>query len=204
MVTREFIQRDPRYPIPVAAGACVEFNYPNPHGRRLSLPRSQHRSELVPVDDDTVGPVLAHLARHHLHRHAHAHGLRLDIGELGRHHRSFLERHQRHGVGHELSESFWTLVDRGIGVNLPAAAEAKRRHGVVYACCAQLARGNRMDAAVFAHGADQRITGVSGSVVTGYFHLDSSSLGRSARSGRCLEEGRGTLLPEILPAQNFY
>jgi hypothetical protein len=35
--TRTFLQRDPRYPIPPAVEARVEFNYPNPSGRRLSL-----------------------------------------------------------------------------------------------------------------------------------------------------------------------
>ena len=37
-VTRQFVQRDPRYSIPMAVDACVEFNFPNPSGRRLVLP----------------------------------------------------------------------------------------------------------------------------------------------------------------------
>ena len=37
-VTRQFVQRDPRYAVPVAVDACVEFSFPNPNGRRLVLP----------------------------------------------------------------------------------------------------------------------------------------------------------------------
>jgi hypothetical protein len=35
--TKSFVQRDPRYAIPPNVDARVEFNYPNPEGRRLSL-----------------------------------------------------------------------------------------------------------------------------------------------------------------------
>lgn len=36
--TRSTVQRDPRYAIPPLVEACVEFRYPNPKGRRLSMP----------------------------------------------------------------------------------------------------------------------------------------------------------------------
>jgi hypothetical protein len=35
-VIKTFAQRDPRYPIPPAVDARVEFSYPNPGGRTLS------------------------------------------------------------------------------------------------------------------------------------------------------------------------
>ena len=35
--TRQFAQRDPRYPVPIAVDASLEFNFPNPGGRRLVL-----------------------------------------------------------------------------------------------------------------------------------------------------------------------
>jgi hypothetical protein len=35
--TYRFTQRDPRYPVPMALDASLEFNFPNPDGRRLVL-----------------------------------------------------------------------------------------------------------------------------------------------------------------------
>ena len=85
-----------------------------------------HRAEFVAIDDHAaVGAVVADLARDHLHRHADAHGLSAEIGQLGGHNRTLIQFDHGNGVGSLLFKASRSIAVAGEGPDLTLTAEGE-------------------------------------------------------------------------------
>ena len=99
-----------------------------------------HRAEFVAINDHAAFvAIIADLAGHHLHRHADAHRLGAEIGQLGCHNRAFIQFDHRNGIRSLFFKASSRIGNESIGINLALTAKSEWGLGFAAAFRADIA-----------------------------------------------------------------